>query len=99
MFGHTEKNFASDHYWNAVRIGEGKAAKWYYVDPCYTDVYTEVMSRDRVETDGDMSHAFFLFSDDSARDLYNGNFTTLRSLYKGIATDKILRIYLIKRAI
>ena len=88
MFGHTEKNFASDHYWNAVRIGEGKAAKWYYVDPCYTDVYTEVMSRDRVETDGDMSHAFFLFSDDSARDLYNGNFTTLRSLYKGIATDK-----------
>ena len=88
MFGHTEKNFASDHYWNAVRIGEGEAAKWYYVDPCYTDVYTEVMSRDRVETDGDMSHAFFLFSDDSARDLYYGNFTVLRSLYEGKATDK-----------
>lgn len=88
MFGHTEKNFGSDHYWNAVRIGKGKDAKWYYVDPCYTDVYTEVMSRDRVETDGDMSHAFFLFSDDSARDLYNGNFTVLRSLYEGIATDK-----------
>lgn len=84
MFGHTEANFASDHYWNAVRIGE----TWYYVDPCYTDVYTEVMSRDRVETDGDMNHGFFLFSETSTESLYDGNYTDIRSLYKTVATDK-----------
>ena len=61
--------------------------QWYYVDPCYTDVYTEVMSRDRVETDGDMNHVFFLFSDTDARKLYQGNFSVLRSLYQNEATD------------
>ena len=84
MYGEEQEDFASDHYWNAVKV-EGK---WYYVDPCYTDVYTEVMSRDRVETDGDMNHAYFLFSDTSARSLYDGNFSTLRSLYQNEATDK-----------
>lgn len=83
MYGKSEDNFESDHYWNAVKIG----GKWYYVDPCYTDVYTEVMSRDRVETDGDMNHAFFLFSDTSARSLYKGNFKELKSLYENVATD------------
>ena len=58
------------------------------MDPCYTDVYTEVMSRDRVETDGDMNHTYFLFSDTSARKLYDGNFSSLRSLYENEATDK-----------
>lgn len=77
MYGEEKENFASDHYWNAVKVD----GQWYYVDPCYTDVYTEVMSRDRVETDGDMNHTYFLFSDTSARKLYDGNFTTLRSLY------------------
>ena len=94
MFGNKEDNFQSDHYWNAVKVG----GTWYYVDPCYTDVYTEVMSRDRVETDGDMNHAFFLFSDTSARSLYKGNMKkddqgnelddALRSLYTTKATDK-----------
>lgn len=84
MFGHTEDNFASDHYWNAVKVN----GKWYYVDPCYTDVYTEVMSRDRVETDGDMSHAFFLFSHDSTESLYSGNYSEIKTLYKSAATDK-----------
>lgn len=84
MFGHTEDNFASDHYWNAVKVD----GKWYYVDPCYTDVYTEVMSRDRVETDGDMSHAFFMFSHSSSESLYNGNYSEIRSLYKDTANDQ-----------
>lgn len=84
MFGDTVPDFASDHYWNAVKVD----GNWYYVDACYTDVYTEVMSRDRVETDGDMNHVFFLFSDTSARSLYSGNFTELRTLYKDKATDK-----------
>ena len=93
MYGHKDPSFASDHYWNAVKVN----GKWYYVDPCYTDVYTEVMSRDRVETDGDMSHAYFLFSDTSARSLYSGNMkkdengnedSALKTLYKDAATDK-----------
>lgn len=84
MYGEEQEDFGSDHYWNAVKVD----GQWYYVDPCYTDVYTEVMSRDRVETDGDMNHTFFLFSDTSARKLYDGNFTTLRSLYTNAATVK-----------
>ena len=84
MYGEEQEGFASDHYWNAVQID----GKWYYIDPCYTDVYTEVMSRDRVETDGDMNHAFFLFSETSTESLYNGNYSAIRSLYKDVATDK-----------
>ena len=84
MYGEEQEDFGSDHYWNAVKVD----GQWYYVDPCYTDVYTEVMSRDRVETDGDMNHTFFLFSDTSARKLYDGNFSTLRSLYTNAATVK-----------
>ena len=84
MYGEEQEGFASDHYWNAVQID----GKWYYIDPCYTDVYTEVMSRNRVETDGDMNHAFFLFSETSTESLYNGNYSNIRSLYKEVATDK-----------
>ncbi len=84
MYGEEQKDFASDHYWNAVQID----GKWYYIDPCYTDVYTEVMSRDRVETDGDMNHAFFLFSQTSTESLYSGNYSAIRSLYTSVATDK-----------
>ena len=83
MYGEEQEDFGSDHYWNAVKVD----GQWYYVDPCYTDVYTEVMSRDRVETDGDMNHVFFLFSDTDARKLYQGNFSVLRSLYQHEATD------------
>lgn len=83
MYGEVQEGFASDHYWNAVKVD----GQWYYVDPCYTDVYTEVMSRDRVETDGDMNHVFFLFSDTNARKLYQDNFSVLRSLYQNAATD------------
>ena len=84
MYGEEQEDFGSDHYWNAVKVD----GQWFYVDPCYTDVYTEVMSRDCVETDGDMNHTYFLFSDTSARKLYDGNFSSLRSLYENEATDK-----------
>ena len=84
MYGELQKDFGSDHYWNAVKVD----GTWYYIDPCYTDVYTEVMSRDRVETDGDMNHGFFLFSQTSTESLYKGNYETIRSLYTNVATDK-----------
>ena len=83
MFGQ-EASFGEAHYWNAVKLD----GKWYYVDPCYIDIYVECMNRDRVETDGNMNHLYFLFSDDSCRKMYDGNIGELRTLYEGIATDQ-----------
>lgn len=84
MYGETQPDFNSDHFWNAVKVGE----KWYYVDPCYTDCYSEVMTRDRVETDGYMNHMYFMFSDTTTRNLYDGYFKTLNTAYQDVATDK-----------
>lgn len=83
MYGQTQENFGSDHFWNAVQVD----GKWYYIDPCYTDVYTEVMSRDRVEVNGNMNHLYFMFSDTTARQLYDGYFKEIKSLYQDVATD------------
>ncbi len=83
MFGEKD-DFGSPHYWNAVRAG----GKWYYIDACYTDIYIECMNRDRVETDGNMNHLYFMFSDTSARKLYDGYYSALNTLYENIATDK-----------
>lgn len=96
MYGEEQKDFGSDHYWNAVKLYDqndqnDQNGQWYFIDPCYTDVYTEVMSRDRVETDGDMNHTFFLFSQTSAENLYSGNINPkkgIRSLYKDVATNQ-----------
>lgn len=96
MYGEEQKDFGSDHYWNAVKLYDqndqnDQNGQWYFIDPCYTDVYTEVMSRDRVETDGDMNHTFFLFSQTSVENLYSGNINKkkgIRSLYKDVATDQ-----------
>lgn len=84
MYGETQPDFNSDHFWNAVKVD----GKWYYVDPCYTDCYSEVMTRDRVETDGYMNHMYFMFSDTTARNLYDGYFKELNTAYQNIATDK-----------
>ena len=83
MYGESQGHFDSDHYWNAVKVD----GQWYYVDPCYTDIYVECMIRDRVETDGNMSHLYFMFSDTNARELYAGNFAGIDTLYQGVATD------------
>ncbi|MDO5410584.1 MAG: hypothetical protein Q4F21_09055 [Lachnospiraceae bacterium] len=85
MYGEKQDKFDSDHYWNAVKTEDGK---WYYVDPCYTDIYIECMIRERVETDGNMNHLYFMISDDTVRDLYDGYYKEINTLYKGIATDK-----------
>lgn len=83
MYGETQENFNSDHFWNAVRVN----GTWYYVDPCYTDVYVEVMIRDRAETDGNVNHLYFMFSHDSATSLYDGYYSDLKTLYADAATD------------
>ena len=84
MYGETQSDFNSDHFWNAVKVD----GKWYYVDPCYTDCYSEVMTRDRVETDGYMNHMYFMFSDTTTRNLYDGYFKELNTAYQDVATDK-----------
>ncbi len=84
MYGEKQENFSSEHYWNAVKVN----GKWYYIDPCYTDIYIECMLRDRVETDGNMNHMYFMFSDTTARQLYDGYYSDLGTLYEGIATDQ-----------
>ena len=77
MFGEPQENFGSDHYWNAVKVDD----KWYYVDPCYTDIYIECMIRERVETDGNMNHMYFMISDPTVRELYDGYYKSLDTLY------------------
>ena len=84
MYGESQPDFNSDHFWNAVKVD----GTWYYVDPCYTDCYSEVMARDRVETDGSMNHMYFMFSDTSAKSLYEGYYAELKTLYADVATDK-----------
>lgn len=85
MYGTVNKGFNSDHFWNAVKVG----GKWYYVDPCYNDVYTEVMSRDRGEINGAMNHMYFMFSHTSAMSLYDGYYKELKTLYSDKAADKL----------
>ena len=82
MFGETG-HFGEVHFWNAVKVD----GNWYYVDPCYADIYVECMNRDRVEIDGTMNHMYFLFSDSTAREMYDGNMKEIATLYEQAATD------------
>lgn len=83
MFGEPQENFGADHFWNAVKVD----GKWYYVDSTYTDAYSQVMSRDRVETDGAINHLYFMLSDSTTRELYDGNFKHITTLYQDVAKD------------
>ncbi len=83
MYGESNDDFSSQHFWNAVKID----GEWYYIDTCYIDTYTESMDRTRVETIGDMNHVYFLMSDTSAREMYDGYYSALVTLYEGVATD------------
>lgn len=84
MYGETAESFGADHFWNAVNVD----GQWYYVDPCYTDIYVECMSRDRVEIDGTMNHLYFMFSHDTALEMYDGNMKEINGLYDKVANDK-----------
>ena len=77
MYGIPQPDFSSDHFWNAVKVD----GKWYYVDPCYTDVFSEVMNRDRVETDGYMNHTYFMISHSSLAEMFDGNYSVIKTLY------------------
>ena len=77
LYGIPQPDFSSDHFWNAVKVD----GKWYYVDPCYTDVFSEVMNRDRVETDGYMNHTYFMISHSSLAEMFDGNYKEIKTLY------------------
>lgn len=77
MYGIPQPDFSSDHFWNAVKVD----GKWYYVDPCYTDVFSEVMNRDRVETNGYMNHTYFMISHSSLAEMFDGNYKEIKTLY------------------
>lgn len=78
-----KSHFAEPHYFNAAKVD----GKWYYIDSCYNDIYVECMGRNRVETDGNMTHGYFLISDTSLRKQFDGNFEYIDTLYKDEATD------------
>lgn len=84
MYGEPQPEFSSDHFWNAVKVD----GQWYYVDPCYTDSWSEVMTRDRVETDGYMNHLYFMMSHTTTAEMYEGNYKEIKGLYNEAATNK-----------
>ncbi|MGI6012986.1 MAG: S-layer homology domain-containing protein [Oscillospiraceae bacterium] len=83
-FGEAGTMFNETHYYNAVKIG----GNWYYVDACYDDVYCEVMSQYRVETDGNISHNYFMFSPVSALDMFDGYIDYIDSAYDGVVFER-----------
>ena len=96
-FGDGDAIFNEPHYFNAIRLdadthGLSDSAEtpldedgycWYYTDACYDDINVEVISQYRVETDGNISHMYFMNSPQSFLDMFDGNFDYFDSLYDG----------------
>ena len=76
-----ESHFGEPHFFNAVKLD----GKWYYADPCYSDISVQCIGRNRVETDGNLSHLYFLCSDPTMREWYRGNFEAIDTLYQELA--------------
>ena len=84
MYGQLNPDFASDHFWNAVKVD----GNWYYIDPCYNDVWSEVMNRDRVEIDGYMNHTYFMCSHASMESMFGDYSAGIATLYAEAAVNK-----------
>lgn len=96
-FGDADAIFNEPHYFNAIRLdadthGLSDSAEtpldedgycWYYTDACYDDINVEVISQYRVETDGNISHMYFMNSPQSFLDMFDGNFDYFDSLHDG----------------
>lgn len=78
-FGDGDAMFNAPHFLNAVEYN----GNWYYIDACYDDINSEVISQERVETDGNISHNSFLLAPSTWEDMYDGNFQLMDSLYDG----------------
>ena len=87
MYG-VKQDFNNPHYFSAVKVpNKSGEEKWYYVDSCYNDIYVECLQRNRVETDGNLPHSYFLISDKSLREQFDGNYQYIDTLYKDDSTD------------
>lgn len=84
MLGEAQ-TFRNSHYFTAVNLGD--QAKWYYIDSCYNDIYVECMGRNRVETDGNMVHSYFLVSQSTLESQFKDNYDQIETLYADKATD------------
>lgn len=84
MLGENQ-TFRNSHYFSAVNLGD--QAKWYYIDSCYNDIYIECMGRNRVETDGNLVHSYFLVSHDTLENQFDGNYDKIETLYADTAND------------
>lgn len=98
--------FNEPHYFNAIRLPksvhglsnsedtplDADGNCWYYTDTCYDDVYIEVITQYRVETDGAISHMYMLSSPQTLIDQFDGNYDYFDSAYDGkkyTKTDKL----------
>lgn len=84
-FGDGDAMFNSSHYLNAVNYD----GQWYYIDACYDDINVEVISQQRVETDGNVSHNSFMISPATWEEQYEGNFQFMDSLYDGKVWNRV----------
>lgn len=84
--GFGQGRFNETHYFNAVKLEN----EWYYIDACYDDIYCEVMTQYRVETDGNISHNYFLFAPTSALNMFDGNIDYIDSAYDGVTFQRRL---------
>ena len=84
-FGDGDAMFNSAHYLNAVKLNDN----WYYIDACYDDVNSEVISQYRVETDGNVSHNSFLLAPSTWEEMYEENFQYMDSLYDGKVWQRV----------
>ena len=84
-FGDGDTMFNSAHYLNAVKVG----SEWYYIDACYDDISTEVISQQRVETDGNVSHTSFLVAPATWEEMYEDSFQYMDSLYDGKVWQRV----------
>ena len=96
-FGDGDAIFNEPHYFNAIRLDaethgltnseetplDENGYCWYYTDACYDDINVEVISQYRVESDGNISHMYFMNSPQSFLDMFEDNFDYFDSLYDG----------------
>ena len=79
-FGGNGEYFNSVHYYNAVRVGD----EWYCVDAAYDDINPEVMSQCRVETDGNISHKYFMIAPTNMLSMFEDRIDYIDCLYDGV---------------
>ena len=80
--------FNSVHYYNAVRVDD----EWYCVDSAYDDINPEVMSQCRVETDGNISHKYFMISPVNMLGMFKDHMDYVDCLYDGVVFQRIYNV-------